>query len=74
MPHVTPLRCTCRDVGERLSEYLDDELDAADRARVELHLSACPHCTAAAVALAETIRAIHRMAGWVGDRPACRNR
>ena len=73
MPDATLHRCTCQEAGDRLSEYLDDELGVADRARVVLHLAACPRCAAAATALAETIRAIHRMAGWVGDRPACRN-
>jgi putative zinc finger protein len=31
---------------ERLSAYLDDELDPAERAGVEAHLTACPECTA----------------------------
>lgn len=74
MPDVALHRCTCQETGDRLSEYLDEELDEVDRARVALHLAACPRCAAAARALAETIRAIHRAAGWVGDRPACRLR
>jgi anti-sigma factor RsiW len=65
-------RCTCREVGDRLSEYLDEELGALDRARLALHLAACPRCAEAARTLAETVRAIHRLSGWVGDRPACR--
>jgi anti-sigma factor RsiW len=65
-------RCTCQEAGDRLSEYLDDELGVADRARVELHLAACPRCATLAADLARTIRAIHRAAGWVGGRPACR--
>jgi anti-sigma factor RsiW len=64
--------CTCPEVGDRLSEYLDEELGAVDRARLALHLAACPRCAEAARSLAETIRAIHRMAGWAGCRPACR--
>ncbi len=74
MPDATLQRCTCQEAGDRLSEYLDDELGAADRARVDLHLTACPRCAALALDLARTIRAIHRMAGWVGGRPACRHR
>jgi anti-sigma factor RsiW len=65
-------RCTCQEVGDRLSEYLDEELGAVDRARLGFHLAACPRCAAAAAALAETIRAIHQAAGWLGDRPAGR--
>lgn len=56
-------RCTCREAGDRLSEYLDEELGAVDRARLGLHLAACPRCAAAARAMAETIRALHRLAG-----------
>ena len=67
-------RCTCAEAGERLSEYLDRELTAVDEARVGLHLAACPRCAEAAAALAQIIRAVHRMAGWVGDRPAWRRR
>ncbi|MCM2333187.1 MAG: zf-HC2 domain-containing protein [Anaeromyxobacteraceae bacterium] len=52
-------RCTCREAGDRLSEYLDEELGALDRARLGLHLAACPRCAAAASALATTIRALH---------------
>jgi len=65
-------RCTCQEAGDRLSEYLDEELGAVDRARLALHLAACPRCAAAAATLAETIRALHRLSGWIGGRPACR--
>jgi anti-sigma factor RsiW len=64
--------CSCEEVGDRLSEYLDQELGAMDRARVLLHLTACPRCSAALTGLAETIAAVHRLAGWSGNRPACR--
>jgi anti-sigma factor RsiW len=72
MPDATLRPCTCQEAGDRLSEYLDEELGAGDRARLELHLAACPRCAAAARELAQVVRAIHRMAGWVGGRPACR--
>jgi anti-sigma factor RsiW len=65
-------RCSCQEAGDRLSEYLDDELGVVDRTRVALHLVACPRCAEAAKTLAETIRAVHRLAGWNGCRPACR--
>jgi len=74
MPGVALLRCTCQEAGGRLSEYLDGELGAVDEARLGLHLAACPRCAAGARSLAATIRAVHRLAGWVGGRPACRNR
>ncbi len=31
---------------DRLSEYLDDELDAGERSELERHLAVCPECTA----------------------------
>jgi len=64
--------CGCEEIGARLSEYFDEELGAMDRARVVLHLSACPHCAATAASLAETIRAVHRLLGWHDRLPARR--
>jgi anti-sigma factor RsiW len=66
--------CGCQEIGDRLSEYLDQELGAVDRARVALHLTACPRCTATAAGLAETIRAVHRLAGWPGRLQSRRRR
>jgi mycothiol system anti-sigma-R factor len=34
----------CREVIERLWEYLDDELAAKEAAAVEGHLAGCPWC------------------------------
>ncbi len=34
----------CSEVLERLSDYLDGELDPADVQRVEGHLLECPNC------------------------------
>lgn len=72
MPDATLQRCTCTEAGDRLSEYLDEELGAVDRARLGLHLAACPRCAHAARALAETVRALHRLGGWGGCRAAGR--
>jgi len=68
------LPCTCREVGDRLSEFLDDELGLLDQTRLLLHLSACPRCESGARRLAETVRVLHDMAGWADGRPACRLR
>jgi len=35
---------TCRVHEDELSAYLDGELPAARRARLEAHLRVCPHC------------------------------
>jgi hypothetical protein len=42
---------------DRLSEYLDGELDAADRAALEQHIAACDVCTATLVELRAVIAA-----------------
>ena len=74
MNQPTLAHCSCREVGDRLSEYLDEELGTVDRTRLALHLAACPRCADAARTLAATIKAIHQMSGWVGCRPAGRLR
>jgi len=50
---------------EKLSEYLDDELTSAERARVEAHLSACAECAA----LVGDLRAVVAAARDVADAP-----
>jgi len=44
--------------GDRLSEYLDDQLDVAARASVDRHLAACEHCREALEALRRLARAV----------------
>jgi anti-sigma factor (TIGR02949 family) len=41
-----PDRLTCEETFERLDDYLDRELDAAERRRVDEHLAVCDVCTA----------------------------
>ncbi len=41
-----------------LSEYVDDELDAGGRDRVERHVGACPECRRALVTLKRTLAAL----------------
>lgn len=54
--------CRCPEVCDRLSEYLDGELGAVDRARLGLHLATCPRCAGASESLRATIRALRRLA------------
>jgi hypothetical protein len=35
---------TCRDVAERVSEYVDGRLLLATKSRIGLHLDSCAHC------------------------------
>jgi predicted anti-sigma-YlaC factor YlaD len=46
----------CREVVELLTEYLEEALGAADRARLEEHVSGCGGCTNALAQMRETIR------------------
>jgi len=35
----------CQRVVELLTDYLEDALPRAERARLEAHLAGCPHCS-----------------------------
>jgi len=35
---------TCRDVTDRVSEYLDDRLSMSTKSLVGLHMASCVHC------------------------------
>lgn len=48
-----------------LSAYLDEELDAAERARAQAHLAGCAECRATL----EGLRRLVRRAGSLDDRP-----
>ena len=37
---------TCREVTDRASEYLDDNISILTKVRVGLHLASCSHCRA----------------------------
>ena len=45
-PELSAPRLRCREVVELLTDYLEDALPAAERARVAEHLATCPDCTA----------------------------
>lgn len=51
----------CREVVELVTNYLEDALPAADRARFEAHISACPHCTLYLQQFRQTIAATGRL-------------
>jgi anti-sigma factor RsiW len=44
-----------------LSEYLDGELGAAERDRVEAHTSICPHCTRVLATLRRTLEGLRML-------------
>ncbi|MFL5422802.1 MAG: anti-sigma factor family protein [Myxococcales bacterium] len=53
----------CEEISDRLSEFLDDELDEATRQRVTVHLAICPTCARLATELAATIQALRGLRG-----------
>lgn len=50
---------------DHLSEYLDDDLSAAERHRVEEHTSLCPHCRRVLATLRRTLDGLRTL----GARP-----
>ncbi|MEO6120036.1 MAG: zf-HC2 domain-containing protein [Terriglobales bacterium] len=43
---MTLLEISCEEVWGALSDYIDDELTAGLRARLDAHFRKCQHCTA----------------------------
>jgi hypothetical protein len=48
----------CDQIQERLSEFLDNRLDDADRRKVEDHLASCPRCLPEAKQLRDGIKGV----------------
>lgn len=42
--HVMPTELTCQEFVELVSDYFEDALEPADRARFEAHVADCPGC------------------------------
>ena len=51
----------CREAVALMADYLDGTLRGADRARLERHLAACPHCTEYLAQLRVTIDMLGRV-------------
>ena len=47
---------TCKDFLHELSDYLDENLDAEVRAKLESHITECPNCWVIADTTRKTIR------------------
>lgn len=45
----------CKDLLERLSRYIDNELPDGERARIEAHLHECPECVEVLHSLEHTV-------------------
>jgi anti-sigma factor (TIGR02949 family) len=51
----------CIDLVNRVTEYLDGELEEGQRARIEQHLAECPGCRAALDQFRTVIRLMGRL-------------
>ena len=47
---------TCKDFLKDLSDYLDENLDAQVRAKLEKHITECPNCWVVADTARKTIK------------------
>ena len=47
---------TCKDFLHELSDYLDENLDADVRAKLEAHITECPNCWVIADTTRKTIK------------------
>lgn len=68
---MKPWMATCRETRERLSDYLDGDLEARTRRRVGRHVARCKHCQALLESLTRTLEQL-RSLGSIdqGAKPA----
>lgn len=64
----------CIDVVERVTDYLDDALDADERRRIDQHLAECPDCARVLAQWRTVIALSGRLGGEAVDKvdPATR--
>ncbi len=60
---------SCRELVELVTEYLDDALPAAERARFERHLVWCPPCRVYLQQMRQTLRLAGRLTEGALPRP-----
>ena len=51
----------CRELVELVTDYLENRLSAADRARFEAHLAECEYCETYLDQMRQTIRTLGRL-------------
>jgi len=56
--HDGPGRSTCREMAERVSDYLDGDIAASLRETIDRHRGDCPPCEAFVRTLARTVELI----------------
>lgn len=63
-----PKGLTCREILERLSEYIDEDLDPSICDEIEKHMDGCSPCVAFVNTLKKTVR-LYNKAGREVDIP-----
>ena len=58
---VRPTDIMCQQAVELMTDYLEGALPDLDRARLEAHLRACPHCSEYLTQIRATIAAVGRI-------------
>ena len=58
---LQPQPIPCREVVELITDYLEGELSARDRRRLDHHLAGCPHCSAYLEQMRATLRLTGRL-------------
>jgi anti-sigma factor RsiW len=58
---TTPRELTCRELVELVTDYLEERMAPAERARFEEHLAICPGCQAYLDQLRITLEALGRL-------------
>ena len=61
MSHNTHDHQKCRAFFEKLSDYIDHELDQASCEAIEAHLQQCPPCQACLATLKQTVAMCRKM-------------
>jgi anti-sigma factor RsiW len=56
-----PPGLTCREVVELVTDYLEDALPPADRARFDVHVAGCEHCSRYVDQMRATVAALGRI-------------
>jgi anti-sigma factor RsiW len=58
----TPAALPCQQVVEMVTDYLEGMMPAAERRRLEHHLTGCAHCTEYLAQMRETIKLTGQLA------------
>jgi len=58
---LKPWMATCQETGERLADYVDNELEGRTLVRVRRHLARCKRCQALLASLTRTLEELRTL-------------